>query len=79
MSLTDNPVAVEAAIKAYRNGVNYTCMDIRQGQGPGEGNYDRIEELRICDAIRAAEQAAGVDSQDTMVMQEISEDEGGET
>lgn len=47
-------------------------MDINQG--PGEGNYDRIEQLQIEDAIRAAEDfveyedALRVDEQDTLVM-----------
>lgn len=85
MSLTDNPGAVAAAVAAFRVGaMKYTLMDINQK--PGEGNYDRVEELRICDAIRAAEavgeerivadqEAIGFDQEDTLVMQEVHPDE----
>lgn len=61
---------MDAAIKAFRDGANrYTLMDIRQG--PGEGNYDRVEQLKLEDAIRAAEGVAGtLDEQDTLVMQD---------
>lgn len=65
MTLLDNPSAIAAAIKAYRDSAfKYTMMNIRQG--PGEGNYDHIEELRICDAIRAAEEVAVLDKQDML-------------
>jgi hypothetical protein len=85
-SLTDNPDAVAAAIKAYREGATkYTLMDVHQK--PGEGNYDRVEELQICDAFRAAEavQRAAVPrikfilfvEQDTLVMRPIDEDKEG--
>lgn len=74
MSLADNPNAVAAAIRAAQEAATkYTLMDIRQG--PGEGNYDRVQELRVKDMLRAAE-AAGVDEQATLVMQEVDEDEG---
>lgn len=74
MSLADNPAAVAAAVKAYaETKPNLTMMNIRQG--PGEGNYDRIEEVSMAAALRAAE-ATEVDEQDTMVMQEVHEDEG---
>lgn len=74
MSLADNPAAIAAAIEAQRKAVTkYTLMDINQG--PGEGNYDRVQELTVADMLRAAE-AAGVDAQDTLVMQEVGEDEG---
>jgi predicted transcriptional regulator len=56
-------------------------------QGPGEGNYDRIEQLCTEAAIQAAEavqraekptiEFLSFDEQDTMVMQEVNEDEGG--
>jgi hypothetical protein len=66
-SLTDNPAAVDAAIAAFRRRAGeLTMLDIKQG--PGEGNYDRIEQLRIEAAIEAAE-AVGVDGQDTLVME----------
>jgi hypothetical protein len=68
VSLADNPTAVEAARKALREaGGKYTMMDLNQR--PGEGNYDRIEELTICDVLRAAE-AVGLplDERDTLVM-----------
>lgn len=75
MSLADNPAAVAAAIKARDEGViKYTMMDVRQG--PGEGNYDRIQELKMKDALRAAEAVGELDEQDTLVMQEVGEDEG---
>lgn len=74
MSLTDNPEAVAAAVAAFRRRANeLTMLDINQG--PGEGNYDRIEELRIEAAIQAAEEVGELDEQDTMVM-EVGEDEG---
>jgi hypothetical protein len=78
VSLTDNQGAVDAAIKAFREGAMfYTMMDLNQK--PGEGNYDRIEQLRLEDAIRAAEawEPPPVDEDDTLVMQEVhtSEDE----
>lgn len=74
MSLADNPAAVEAAVKAYaETKPNLTMMDVRQG--PGEGNYDRIEEVSMAAALRAAE-AVGVDEQDTLVLEEVAEDEG---
>lgn len=74
MSLADNPAAVEAAIKAYaETKPNLTMMNVRQG--PGEGNYDRIEEVSMEAALRAAE-AVPVDEQDTLVMKEVGEDEG---
>lgn len=67
MSLADNPAAVAAAIEAEReSATKYTLMDIHQG--PGEGNYDRVEELTVIDMLRAAEQAAGVDEQYTLVL-----------
>lgn len=71
MSLTDNPAAVEAAIEAFRRRAGeLTMLDINQG--PGEGNYDRIEQLRIEAAIQAAEgEGVGVDEQATLVMQEV--------
>lgn len=75
MSLADNPIAVAAAVQAERESVTiYTQLQL--GQGPGEGNYDRIQELRVADMLRAAE-AAAVDEQDTMVMQEVG-DKGDE-
>lgn len=75
MSLTDNPAAAAAAIEAYREGsVKYTLMDLNQK--PGEGNYDRVEELRICDAIRAAEAVGGPLDERATVEVEIGEDEG---
>lgn len=74
MSLADNPASVAAAVKAYaETKPNLTMMNVRQG--PGEGNYDRIEEVSMEAALRAAE-AAGVDEGDTLVMQEVGEDEG---
>lgn len=61
MSLTDNTAAMDAAVKAWRDsGGHYTLMDIRQG--PGEGNYDRVERLRLEDTIRAAEEARKADA-----------------
>lgn len=87
MSLTDNPNAVAAAVQAYRDGaMKYTLMDINQG--PGEGNYDRVEQLKMEDAIRAAEavhranvpriEILSFDEQDTLVMKapDIGEDKG---
>lgn len=75
MSLADNPAAVAAAVSAYAKTKPFiTMMDIRQK--PGEGNYDRIEEISMEAALRAAEEAGGVDEQDTLVM-ETGEDEGG--
>lgn len=77
MSLADSPAAVEAAIKAFRDGASkYTMMDLNQK--PGEGNYDRIEELRLCDAIRAAE-AAAVDGGDTLVLKTTPPPSEGES
>lgn len=65
-SLAERPAAVAAAIKAYRDGAcKYTMMDLNQK--PGQGNHDRIQELRICDAIRAAE-AVALDEGDTLIM-----------
>lgn len=76
MSLADNPAAIAAAIEAERESVTkYTLMDIHQG--PGEGNYDRVQELRVADMLRAAE-AAAVDEQDTLVMQEVGKNKGDE-
>lgn len=86
MSLTDNPEAVEAAIAAFRRRAGeLTMLDIRQG--PGEGNYDRIEQLRIEAAIQAAEEVQrrtrptieflSIDEADTMVMEGIGEDDEG--
>ncbi len=85
-SLTDNPAAVDAAIAAFRRrACELTMLDLNQG--PGEGNYDRIEQLRIEAAIQAAEEVhsrtrpriefVSFDEQDTMVMQEVDEDGGG--
>ena len=74
MGLADSPAAVAAAVKAYaETKPNLTMMNVRQG--PGEGNYDRIEEVSMEAALRAAE-AAGVEEGDTLVMQEVGEDEG---
>lgn len=57
MSLADNPAAVDAAIKAQSDAASkYTLMDIRQG--PGEGNFDRVQRLTVEDMLRAAEAAA---------------------
>lgn len=85
MSLADNPAAITAAIEAEREAATkYTLMDIRQG--PGEGNYDRVQELRIKDMLRAAEEAhiasaptiqfVSVDEADTLVLEDTGEDEG---
>lgn len=76
MSLADNPAAVAAAIEAEREAATkYTLMDIHQG--PGEGNYDRVQELRVKDMLRAAEAAEpALDEQDTLVLEEVGEDEG---
>jgi hypothetical protein len=74
-SLADSPAAVDAAIKAQRDAASkYTLMDIRQG--PGEGNYDRVERLTVEDMLRAAEGAA-VDEQDTLVLKTPPPSEGG--
>jgi hypothetical protein len=74
VSLADNSAAVAAAVTAYaKTKPNLTMMDVRQR--PGEGNYDRIEEVSMAAALRAAE-AVGVDKQDTLVLEDIGEDEG---
>lgn len=51
---------LQAAIDAHRKGVcTYTLANINQG--PGEGNYDRVERLRMSDAVSAYLDAIGLD------------------
>lgn len=82
MSLTDNPAAMKAVIKAFRAAATkYTMADLHQK--PGEGNYDRIEQLQLEAAIRAGEAVywmtatSRIDEQDTIIIEPIGEDEGG--
>lgn len=52
MSVSD--ARLDAAVAEWRRSANeYTMADIRQG--PGEGNYDRIERLRMERAIEASQ------------------------
>lgn len=75
--ISNNPGAVAAARKAYADRkANLTMMDIHQG--PGEGNYERIEDLAMEAALDAAEawRAGGLDEQDTLVLKHPPSSEG---